>query len=75
MGYTNEIEKLTRNDSKLLLKIKLKNPLVRKCGLEFRDTLWVNIFVRWLCRQQTNNKTQDVFDKKVNVSQESDLEE
>ena len=62
MGYTNEMEKLTRSESKLLLKIKFKNPLVRKWGLEFGDTLWVKIFIRWLGRQRTNNKTQDVFD-------------
>ena len=33
--YTNEIKKLSRNDSKLVLKIELKNLLVRKVRLRF----------------------------------------
>ena len=33
MGYTNEMEKWTRNDSKLLLTIELNNPLARKMWL------------------------------------------
>ena len=33
LGYTNEIEKLSRNDSKVVLKIKLNNQLIRKMRL------------------------------------------
>ena len=32
-GYTKEIEKLSRNDSKLVLKVELKNMLLRKMRL------------------------------------------
>ena len=32
-GYTNDIEMLSRNDSKFVLKIELKNLLIRKMGL------------------------------------------
>ena len=32
-GYTSEMEKPTRNDSKMVTTIKLKNPLVRKMRL------------------------------------------
>ena len=33
MGYSNEMKKLMRNDSNLLLKMELKNPLLRKMRL------------------------------------------
>ena len=30
MGYTDKMEKLKRNNSKLILKIELRNPLTKK---------------------------------------------
>ena len=44
-GYTNELNKPSRNDSKLTINIELKNSLTKKCSLEFGDILTENIFI------------------------------
>ena len=40
-GYANEIEKLSRKDSKLTLKLELKNSLLRKMTLRAGTYLYV----------------------------------
>ena len=37
-GYTNEIEKLSRNDSKMTINVKMKNPLSKMMRLR----VWEN---------------------------------
>ena len=59
MGYTDEMEKLKRNNSKLILKIELRNPLTKKWGFVTGYRLWVNICI--CCQKWTNIRIQNVF--------------
>ena len=70
MGYTNEMEKWTRNDSKLLLTIELNNPLARKMWLRVLGySMGEYLHILGNGGLTLKDKTYSI------VSQENDLEE
>ena len=70
MGYTNEMEKWTRNDSKLLLTIELNNPLARKMRLRVLGySMGEYLHILLNGGLTLKDKTYSI------VSQENDLEE
>ena len=54
---TNKTQKMTRNDSRLVLKIQLKNPLYKNTDFEIGDTHKVNIYIFSEIAVLNNEKT------------------
>ena len=69
MGYTNEMKKLTRNDSELLLKVELKILLAKKMRL----TVWRYTMSRYLYMLAESELTLEYKTHSI-VLQENNLE-